>query len=130
MATKLVNGVAVELTAGEITAREAEEAAWEASRLTEARANATLDRFEFLNRAVAAGHIAAAAVLAMSTSGIIPAAVEAIIDAQPVTDAEKALLRLDVLQRPEFKRNGALMPAIAASFETDAAGLDALFGIA
>jgi len=57
----------------------------------------------------------------------VPAAVQAVLDTLPEDQRGPALV--DVLSRQKIKRTGNLMPAIAAAFQTDDAGLDALFGI-
>lgn len=91
------------------------------------RASAELDRFEFAGAAAAAGFITFAEAAAWAAGNAVPAAVQAIIDQQPAE--EQGPIILDVLARPTIRRNAALMPALMAAFQTDDAGVDALFGL-
>lgn len=91
------------------------------------RASARLDRFEFASRAAEAGFVTYAEAAQWAAGNAVPTAVQAIIDALP--PEEQGPATLDVLARPVIRRTGDLMPALAAAFNADDAGLDGLFGI-
>lgn len=74
-----------------------------------------------------AGFVTFEEAAAWAAGNSIPVAVQAIIDHLP--ERQRGPVKLDVLARPVLRRNGDLMPALAAAFKTDDAGLDALFGI-
>jgi len=95
--------------------------------LAEARSNAKLDRFEFAGRAAEAGFVTYAEAAQWAAGNAVPAAVQAIIDTLPL--GQQGPVTLDVLARPVIRRTGDLMPALAAAFQTNDAGLDALFGL-
>ena len=92
------------------------------------RATAQLSRFDFAQRAAAAGYISYTEAAQWAAGNLIPAAVQAIIDSLPAE--QQGPVTLDVLAMPIIRRAGSLMPALAAAFQTDDAGLDALFGLA
>lgn len=98
-----------------------------AAALQAARDAAVLDRFEFAMAAAQANFITFEEAAQWAAGNAMPAAVQAVLDT--LSAAEKGPATLDVLARPVIRRTGNLMPAIAAAFETDDAGLDALFGI-
>lgn len=91
------------------------------------RDTAQLDRFEFARRAAAAGFITYVEAAQWAAGNLIPSAVQTIIDSLPVE--QQGPVTLDVLAIPTIRRMGSLMPALAAAFQTDDAGLDALFGL-
>jgi hypothetical protein len=91
------------------------------------RATAQLDRFEFARRAAAAGFITYVEAAQWAAGNLIPSAVQTIIDGLPAE--QQGPVTLDVLAIPVIRRTGNLMPALAAAFQTDDAGLDALFGL-
>lgn len=95
--------------------------------MDEQRAVAVLTRFEFARRAASAGFVTFAEAAAWAAGNAIPAKVQTIIDGLPAE--EQGPVTLDVVARPEIRRSGNLMPALAAAFETDDSGLDALFGL-
>jgi hypothetical protein len=96
-------------------------------KLAKLRATAQLDRFEFARRAAAAGYITYVEAAQWAAGNLIPSAVQAIIDGLPAE--QQGPVTLDVLAIPVIRRMGSLMPALAAAFQTDDAGLDALFGL-
>lgn len=108
-----------------LTIKTADQKASEA--LAEARAQAQLDRFTFAGRVAEAGFISYPDAAAWAAGNAVPVSVQAIIDTLP--EAQRGAVTLDVLARPIIRRTGDLMPALAAAFGTDDAGLDALFGI-
>lgn len=108
-----------------LTIRTAEDIA--AAALAEARADAALDRFEFAQRAALAGYVSFPEAAAWAAGNAVPPPLQALIDGMP--EAHRGPVILDVLARPTIRRTGDLMPALAAAFQTDEAGLDALFGI-
>jgi hypothetical protein len=108
-----------------LTIRTAEDIAADA--LAEARADAVLDRFTFAERVAQMGLITYAEAAGWAAGNVVPAAVQALIDGMP--EADRGPVILDVLARPIIRRDGDLMPALAAAFQTDEAGLDVLFGI-
>ena len=95
--------------------------------LSQARDKAEMDRLNFAIRAAQSGYLSFEAAAAWAAGNSVPAAVQGVLDALPEDERGPALI--DVLSRQVIKRTGNLMPAIAAAFKTDDAGLDALFGI-
>lgn len=98
-----------------------------AQRLAAKRSDAELTRFDFANAVAAAGYVTFTEAAQWAAGNSIPAAVQTVLDALPAEQHGPAMV--DVLARPIIRRTGNLMPAIAAAFNTDDAGLDALFGI-
>jgi len=99
----------------------------EPTSLEDQRGRAELSRFEFASRAAVAGFVSFDEAAAWAAGNQIPSAVQGIIDTLP--PEQRGLVVLDVLARPNIRRKGNLMPALAAAFQTDDAGLDALYGI-
>jgi hypothetical protein len=95
--------------------------------LSQARDKAEMDRLTFATRAAQGEYLTFEEAAAWAAGNSVPAAVQAVLDALPEDERGPALI--DVLSRQVIKRTGNLMPAIAAAFQTDNAGLDALFGI-
>lgn len=95
--------------------------------LDEARNRAEMDRVSFAIAAARAGYIDYDAAAQWAAGNAMPPAVAAVLDT--LSEQEKGPATVDVLARPRIRRTGNLMPAIAAAFGTDDAGLDALFGI-
>ena len=98
-----------------------------ATALQAARDAAVLDRFEFAIAVARAGHITFDEAAQWAAGNAMPAAVQTILDT--LSEAERGPATVDVLARPQIRRTGNLMPALAAAFGVDDAGLDALFGI-
>jgi len=96
--------------------------------LERARREAVLSRFDFAAAAAQAEFVTFAEAAQWAAGNALPALVQGVIDALPSEEQGPAML--DALARPNIRRNGALMPALAAAFSTNDAGLDALFGIA
>jgi hypothetical protein len=95
--------------------------------LSQARDKAEMDRLTFAVRAAQNEYLSFEDAAAWAAGNSVPAAVQAVLDTLPEEQRGPALV--DVLSRQVIKRTGNLMPAIAAAFQTDDAGLDALFGI-
>lgn len=95
--------------------------------LDEARNRAEMDRVSFAIAAAEAGYIDYDEAAQWAAGNAIPPAVATVLDT--LSEQEKGPATVDVLARPRIRRTGNLMPAIAAAFGTDDAGLDALFGI-
>ena len=91
------------------------------------RESAELDRFEFARAAAGAGFITYPEAAAWAAGNTMPAAVQAVI--QNLPEEARGLVTLDVLARPTIRRNADLMPALIAAFQTDDAGVDALYGL-
>jgi hypothetical protein len=95
--------------------------------LSQARDKAEMDRLTFATRAAQDEYLSFEEAAAWAAGNSVPAAVQGVLDTLPEDERGPALI--DVLSRQVIKRTGNLMPAIAAAFQTDDAGLDALFGI-
>ena len=91
------------------------------------RESVELDRFEFARAAAAAGFITYEEAAEWAAGIAMPATVRAVIQALPVE--AQGPVTLDVLAQPTIPRNGSLMPALIAAFQTDDAGVDALYGL-
>lgn len=99
---------------------------WDAA-LTNARNKAELSRFDFAMAAAGAGFVTYAEAAQWAAGNTVPQAVQDIIDTLPAE--QQGPVMVDVLARPTIRRMASLMPALAASFNTDDAGIDDLFGI-
>lgn len=95
--------------------------------LERARRVAVMSRFDFAAAAAEAEFVTYAESAQWAAGNALPAPVQAVINALPSEQQGPAML--DALARPEIRRNGSLMPALATAFGTDDAGLDALFRI-
>ena len=91
------------------------------------RERAEMDRFDFAGAAAAAGFITYAEAADWAAGNSVPAAVQTIIGGLPAE--QQGPTTLDVLARPTIRRNAALMPALMVAFQTDDAGVDALYGL-
>jgi hypothetical protein len=99
-----------------------------AEALAARRADAVMDRLDFAKAVAAAGLISYADASDWAAGNMVPAQVQAILDAMPEAGRGPALV--DVLAQQHIRRNAALMPALAAAFSLTEQDLDALFGIA
>jgi hypothetical protein len=95
--------------------------------LAERRAGAVMGRLEFARAAATAGYISFVEAAQWAAGNTIPPAVQAIIDDLPAE--QQGPMTLDVLAMPTIRRMGSLMPKLALAFQTDDAGLDALYGL-
>ncbi|WP_299945375.1 hypothetical protein [uncultured Ruegeria sp.] len=95
--------------------------------LEAARSIASLSRYDFASAAAKAGYVTWPEAAQWAAGNSLPAQVQSIIDALPAEGQGPAMM--DALARPEIRRNGDLMPALATAFATNDAGLDAIFGI-
>ncbi|WP_299663830.1 hypothetical protein [uncultured Ruegeria sp.] len=122
MANKVMN-----VATGEVTVDEGFVAPSFEPTLEQRRAVAVLSRFDFASAAASATYVTWDEAAQWAAGNSLPAQVQAVIDALPSEQQGPAML--DALARPEIRRNGDLMPALATAFATDDAGLDALFDI-
>lgn len=88
---------------------------------------AVLDRETFAARAVEAGFVTYVDAANYVNGVSLPASVTAVIDQQPEADRER--IRFEVMTERQIRRNASLMVGLMVAFNTDEAGLDALFGI-
>lgn len=91
------------------------------------REQAVLSRFDFASAVAAAGYVTYDEAIDWAAGNAIPAQFQPVIDALPA--AEQGPAKLDALTRNPIRRNGTLMPALAATFGATDDDLDALFGI-
>lgn len=95
--------------------------------LDQKRAAASLDRFTFATRVAEAGHVSFDEAANWAAGNSMPPGVQAVVAG--LSASQRGRATLDVLARPEIRRTGPIIPAIAAAFSLTESDLDALFGI-
>jgi len=91
------------------------------------RSDAEMSRYDFALAAANAGYITHAEASQWVVGNAIPQAVQGVLDGLPAEQVGVATM--EVLARPTVRRDAPIMVGIAAAFNTDDSGLDALFGI-
>lgn len=93
------------------------------------RVRAEIPTFQFARAAVQAGKLTPQEGGDWINNGIIPAVVEAIISALPISDAEKDFVRFEARSAPTIKRDALLMPGLQQAFNANDDEVDGFFGI-
>jgi len=97
------------------------------AQLADKREQGEMERFDFAVAAAEAGFVTYAEAAAWAAGNSMPAGVQAVVDAMPAED--QGLATVEVLARPIIRRNAPMMASLMIAFNTDDAGVDALFGI-
>jgi hypothetical protein len=118
---KYVDGVAIELTPQEITARAAEEAAYAA----QVYVPQTITKRQFLIAAAAEGIITSQEALDAAKTGAVPAAIDAVFGALPANERTPA--RITWASMTIVGRNELLVAAVAAALGKTSQEIDDLF---